>query len=136
MMPGATVHFYRGYNTEVSFTRRTLLAALVGFFLFAAASAARTQLVITQRDSGKTIVVRRSVRAVLRLSHRWRWTQPRVSTNAIRLVRVEYVRDPGFDEWVIDRNHRGIATIRSDGTPSCTSCQTKPRSFRVRLRVR
>ena len=105
----------------------------------AAASAARAgsgPLVITERDSGKRIVLSRPGPAFLRLSNRWLWSKPRVRGTAVRLTRVDYKRDPGYKEWEIERRAPGRAIVTSDGAPNCRGCDRPDRDFRVTLVVR
>jgi hypothetical protein len=96
--------------------------------------------VITQRDTGKTFTVRAGGELTLRLSTRWRWTEPRVKGAAVRLVRVDYFVDPGFLEWEVDARARGSARISAVGhlqdAPSCEPAPCSPRRFRVRVVVR
>src|SRR5215203_1642984 len=80
-------------------------------------------LVIDQADSGKRIVVPPRRPALLRLSNRWLWSSPAVKGSAVRLVRVDYKRDPGFTEWEIRRRRPGTARVTSAGTPNCRSCR-------------
>src|SRR3954447_17079695 len=85
-----------------------------------ASSAVRPPL--TQASSGKTIRLAKGESAILRLSNRWQWGEPRVSSRAVELTPVEYFVNPGFREWTIDGRKRGRATIRSFGAPDCTTC--------------
>jgi hypothetical protein len=71
----------------------------------------------------------------LRLSSRWRWSDPLVSTKAVELTEVNYLVDPGFREWKIDGHRRGRATIRAYGRPSCVRCPLAVRRFAVTLVV-
>jgi hypothetical protein len=90
--------------------------------------------VITQRDSGKEFAVQHGGEAKLRLSHRWRWTAPKVTGRGIvRLVQVDYFVDPGFDEWDVHVLRKGLATITSRGVPACEPCTLEPRTFRVTI---
>ena len=68
--------------------------------------------------------------ATLRLSNRWRWSEPRVSTNAVELTPVEYFVDPGFREWTIDARTSGRATIRSVGKPALLDLRAPDAPFR------
>lgn len=96
---------------------------------------AAVRLPITYRSSGKTFHLAKGESATLRLSNRWRWSMPRVSTNAVELVPVEYFVDPGFREWTIEARARGRATIRSAGKPNCSSCGLEARRFYVTIVV-
>lgn len=105
-----------------------------------AAAAAALALVtasspITQARAGRTFHVGRHGALTLRLSERWLWTEPRVSTAAVELTPVEYFRDPGFREWRVVARAPGRATIRSRGTPACSGCGDSPRSFAVMVVV-
>ncbi len=98
-------------------------------------SAAVSRPPITQRSSGKTFHLAKGESATLRLSNRWHWSTPRVSTDAVELVPVEYFVDPGFREWTIVARARGRATIRSLGKPSCSSCRLEASRFYVTIVV-
>jgi len=93
----------------------------------AASSAVRPPL--TQASSGKTVHLAKGESARLRLSNRWRWSEPHVSSAQVDLTPVEYFVDPGFREWTIDARKPGRATIRSLGRPSCTACASPTRRF-------
>ncbi len=99
----------------------------------AASSAARPP--ITQAASGKVVRLAKGESATLRLSNRWRWSEPRASTDAVELTPVEYFADPGFREWTIDTRKSGRATIRSLGRPHCSTCALTTRRFAVTIDV-
>jgi len=90
---------------------------------------------ITYRSSGKTFHLAKGEGATLRLSNRWRWSTPRVSTRVVDLTPVEYFVDPGFREWAIEAHARGRATIRSFGRPNCWGCDLTARRFSVTIVV-
>jgi hypothetical protein len=108
--------------------------ALAAFLAADAASAPRAP--ITQASSGKTIHVAKRGTLTLRLSNRWRWSEPRVTTRAVRLTPVNYFVDPGFAEWTIEPRKLGRATIRAIGKPNCSECALTTRSFHVTIVVR
>jgi len=107
--------------------------ALVAAPAVAAAPAGRAP--ITQASSGKTFHLAKGQSAKLRLSERWHWSEPSVSTRAVGLTPVEYLVDPGFNEWTVKARKRGLATIRSYGRPNCSSCALAARRFRVTIVV-
>jgi hypothetical protein len=111
-----------------------LACAILVALVLAAPAAGGSRLVITQRDSGKHFTIRRGADVVLRLSHRWRWTSPRIAGKGVRLVRHYFIRDPGYDEWEVKVVGRGIVTITSSGTPACTPCGLATRRFRINVR--
>ena len=101
----------------------------------AVAAAPSGRAPITQASSGKTFHLARGQAAKLRLSERWRWSEPTVSGRAVGLTPVEYLVDPGFKEWTIRARRRGVATIRSYGRPDCSNCTLAARRFRVTIVV-
>jgi predicted secreted protein len=121
--------------------RRAILMITVSLFLLASPASGVTRTVITERDSGKTYGVRNGGKLTLRLSERYRWTGPKASGTAIRLVPVNYVRDPGFHEWTIRAKTPGTARVTAVGWPAeggccCDPGPCSPRLFQVTVRVR
>ena len=106
-----------------------LLTALAAGCVTAVAASSAVRPPITQAASGKTVRLAKGEHAVLRLSNRWRWSEPRVSSNAAELTPVEYLIDPGFREWTIDARKRGRVTISSLGRPNCPACGHATRRF-------
>jgi predicted secreted protein len=111
----------------------TAALALAAAPAVAAAPAGRAP--ITQASSGKTFHLARGQSATLRLSNRWWWSEPSVSSRAVALTPVEYFVDPGFREWTIRARRRGLATIRSYGRTNCSTCTLAARPFRVTIVV-
>jgi hypothetical protein len=110
-----------GYNVWMQ--RKSLLlaaAALAALVAVGASSAAGSP--ITQAASGKVFHLTKGQSATLRLSNRWLWSEPDVSTTGVELTPVEYFVNPGFREWTIDANRIGRATIRAAGRPKCSTC--------------
>ena len=113
-----------------------LVAALVlAAFVAVGASSATGPPLITQASSGKTIHLAKRGSATLRLTNRWNWSDPSVSSKAVVLTPVSYYVDPGFREWTIDARRAGRATIRSIGTARCAHCPVMTRAFRVTIAV-
>ena len=98
------------------------------------ASSAAVRPPITQAASGQTFHLAQGEPATLRLASRWRWSEPRVSSNAVELTPVEYFVDPGFLEWTIEAHRAGRVTISATGT-GCTDCVRASRHFAVTLVV-
>jgi predicted secreted protein len=111
------------------------VAALAVACLAAVAASSATPPPITQRSTGKTFRLTKGGTATLRLSNRWHWSDPTVSTKAVELTPVDYLIDPGFREWTIHAHKVGRATIRSTGKPSCSTCALATRSFHVTVVV-
>jgi hypothetical protein len=124
-----------GYNAAM--TRITpFVAALAVACIAAVAASSASPPPITQRSTGQTFRIAKGATATLRLTNRWRWSEPYTSSNAVKLTPVEYLVDPGFREWTIDAQHRGRATIRAFGRPTCTRCPLAIRRFAVTVVVR
>jgi predicted secreted protein len=114
-----------------------LLVTITACLLVSATASAARQLVITERDSGKTFTVRRGGQLTLRLSSSYRWTGPKVKGRAIRLVPVDYFVDPGFREWEIHAVALGRTRITATGVDqSCSATPCAQRRFRVVVAVR
>jgi predicted secreted protein len=111
------------------------LAAALALGCVAAAASSAARPPITQASSGKVVRLARGENATLRLSNRWRWSEPRAGTDAVELTPVEYLVDPGFREWTIDARRSGRATIRSLGRPNCSTCAVTTRRFAVTIDV-
>jgi predicted secreted protein len=111
-----------------------VLVTITACLLLATTAASATQLVITERDSGKSFTVRRGGTATLRLSGRYRWVGPKVKGRAVRLSPVDYFADPGFREWQVDAVARGRAKITAVGYDPIGD--RVPRRFRVLIVVR
>ena len=112
-----------------------LLAALGLAAILVVGASSATRPPITQASSGKTFHLAKGQSATLRLTNRWRWTEPRASSNAVVLTPVEYYVDPGFREWTIDAKHAGRATIRALGGVACIRCTLEARRFAVTVVV-
>ena len=72
---------------------------------------------------------------------RYSWTRPRVQGTAVRLVPVDYVRDPGFREWLIRGQAVGTARIiavgyADTGDRNCDPGPCSPHLFRITVTVR
>ncbi len=111
------------------------IAAVAVACIVAVAASSATPPPMTQRSTGKTFRLAKGATMSLRLSNRWRWSDPIVSTKAVELTPVAYLIDPGFQEWMIHARKRGSASIRAVGKPNCSTCALATRSFRVTVVV-
>jgi hypothetical protein len=75
-----------------------VIRAAAAAFVIATAGSVKASP-ITQARSGETFHIAIPGALTLRLSERWRWTEPRLTGSAVALTPVEYFRDPGFREW-------------------------------------
>jgi predicted secreted protein len=76
--------------------------------------------VITEEDAGSTVTLPIGGETNLRLSSEYVWNEPGVRGEAVQLARVDYLRDPGFSEWVVTAVAPGKATILAAGEPACS----------------
>jgi hypothetical protein len=106
-----------------------LFSALAIGCVTAVAASSAVRPPITQASSGKTVHLAKGESATLRLSNRWRWSEPHVSSAQVELTPVEYFVDPGFREWTIDARKRGRVTIRALGRPRCSGGARTTRHF-------
>src|SRR4051794_2059577 len=106
-----------------------LLSALALGCVTAVSASSAVRPPLTQASSGTTVRLAKGESAILRLSNRWQWGEPRVSSGAVELTPVEYFVNPGFREWTIDARKRGRATIRAFGRPDCSACGRVTRHF-------
>jgi hypothetical protein len=101
--------------------------------------AAKSRVVLTLRDHGRTIVVARSQRLLLVLGGRYRWSEP-TSGGAIRASEVVSDAPTGAQTWELRALRAGVATLRSLGKPACrptaAGCPETARRYVVELDVR
>jgi len=116
-------------------------ALAAGSIVAAPPAAVHTMPIITLSDSGKTYTVPSGRQLSLRLTHRYRWTSLKVSSTAVRLVPVAYIRDPGYSEWMIRTRAAGTSRISAVGygearVRECDPGPCSPHLFRVTIVVR
>jgi hypothetical protein len=88
---------------------------------------------ITEADSGESFTLMSE--ASLRLSGTYEWSEPTVGGDAVQLVRVDYVQDPGFVEWTVAPVQPGTATIAALGTPACPTPRPCPPPLRFQIEI-
>lgn len=126
-------------NTRV---RRCVPIAVVAasLALLPAAHATRAPKVVTLRNSGGRLTLRKGAQVELRLTERYRWHGPRVRGRAIRLVPIRFFRDPGYLAWTVTARARGKAVVTAAGygfgTRECGPGLCAARLFRVTFVVR
>ena len=94
--------------------------------------------VLTEADSGAAIGLPTGGETSLRLSSDWVWEEPVVDGDAVQLVTVNYLQDPGFSEWVVMAVAPGEATITASGRAACAGedgCADGPQDFQVTITV-
>jgi hypothetical protein len=126
-------------NTDV---RRVVLivAVAASLALLPSALAKRAPRIVTLRNSGARVTLHKGAQVQLRLTERYRWHGPRVRGKAVRLVRIEYVRDPGYLAWTVTTHTRGRTVVTASGygfgTRQCQPGMCAARLFRVIFVVR
>jgi hypothetical protein len=104
------------------------------------AQAATAPRVVTLRDSGRTLTARKGAHLELRLPEDDRWIGPRVRGDAVRLTRIQFVRDPGYLAWSVVAAARGTARVTAVGygesSRSCDPGPCAPKLLRVTFVVR
>jgi hypothetical protein len=87
-------------------------------------------ITLTQADAATDVDIARDsgVPVQVHLSHRWRWSAPRVSGPAT-LQRIDSVTDPGYDAWLVEPTGKGTVSIRAVGRPG-------PRNLKLTIHVR
>lgn len=94
--------------------------------------------VVTEADSGGSFLLSLGSETTLRLSGEYVWSEPRTTGGAVELVRVDYLQDPGFSEWVVEAVRPGTATVAATGRPACAGeegCPEEPARFEVTMTV-
>ena len=76
--------------------------------------------VITEEDSGSTVMLSVGGETNLRLPSEYVWGEPVVRGEAVQVARVDYLQDPGFSEWVVTAVAPGKATLLAAGEPACS----------------
>jgi hypothetical protein len=105
---------------------RTVAAALAAVLLVGAPQ------VIRARDSGKTFRLAVGREVHLRLSHRtWTWSNVKASSRSVKLTRIVFVRDPGYDEWLVRGRAKGRAKISATGQIPCRTSPCPPTPLRL-----
>jgi hypothetical protein len=105
------------------------------------AQAATAPKVVTMRNSGATFTVKKGTELQLRLTERYRWSAPRVRGTAVRLIPIEFIRDPGYLAWSVKARARGKAVVTAVGYGQssgerCDPGPCEPHLFRVTFVVR
>jgi hypothetical protein len=91
-------------------------------------------------DQSVSRPLHRGAQVQLRLTERYRWHGPRVRGKAVRLVPIEYFRDPGYLAWTVTARARGKAVVTAFGygfgARQCGPGLCAARLFRVTFVVR
>ncbi len=90
-----------------------LLSSTVACLALAGAAAGANGSTLSARDSGKTFTLRRGHELTLRLTDSYSWSKPQVRGRSIGLIPVDYIRDPGFQEWTITTHALGTSRVTS-----------------------
>lgn len=95
--------------------------------------------IITQSDGNRVFQLRVGATAQLQLSEGpVSWSDPQVSSPAVRLTPIAFIRDPGYRAWTVTGVTPGQATISAYGQPHCspgTACPMYVQVFQVTVQV-
>jgi predicted secreted protein len=81
--------------------------------------------VVTEADNGHTVQLLAGGAALLRLSSRYTWSEPRVTGSAVRIAGGAR-GGPDYEEWTISAVSAGQAKVGAAGRPRCTPGQLCP----------
>ena len=75
--------------------------------------------VLTMTDHGRTVSLSVGESVSLQLAPPWVWETPTVRGSAVQVYPVDYVTDPGYQEWIIQAVRPGESTLRAVGDANC-----------------
>ena len=117
-----------------------ILAVAASLALLPAALAKRAPKIVTLRNSGARFTLHKGAEVQLRLTERYRWRGPHVRGRAVRLVPIQFFRDPGYLAWTVTARARGKSVVTASGygfgTRECGPGLCAARLFRVTFVVR
>ena len=118
-----------------------IAAIAATFVVLSGAEAAVAPKIVTMRHNGATFTMRKGAHRELRLTERYRWAGLRVKGSAIRAVRIDFFRDPGYLAWDLIAQARGKAVVTAvaygaNRPGSCDPGPCSPHLFRVAFVVR
>lgn len=91
---------------------------------------------MTESDDGQLFTLALGQEASLRLDSAWLWDQPALDGAAVELTPVDYLVDPGVQEWLVTGVSGGAATLTAHGEPNCADqAACPPRAVRIAFRV-
>ena len=126
------------------------LAASIGIFVVVAGCAGQsgtstsdchvttmsaTKQVVTEIDSGRCLRLVMGQTAELRLKGTYRWSTAQASGEAVELVPIEFLRDPGYSAWEVRAVRPGTSAISTSGTCAVTGCAKPTLAFKLTIAV-
>ena len=84
-----------------------------------------TITVITEVDSGRCFNLAVDRTGELRLTEQYQWSEPKLSGDAVQLILMNALVDPGYSAWEIRARRSGTTTISASGVCAVANC-TKP----------
>src|SRR5713101_2503470 len=78
-------------------------------------SASGTKPVVTEVDGGRCVKLAVGGSAELRLTENYRWSAPQLSGDAVELIPIAFLRDPGYSAWEIRGMRSGTSAISASG---------------------
>ncbi|HXN05020.1 MAG TPA: hypothetical protein VN895_09335 [Candidatus Acidoferrum sp.] len=91
--------------------------------------------VVTEIDGGRCLKLVVGRTAELRLTGTYRWNTPQFSGNAVEVIPIAFLRDPGYSAWEVRAMRSGTLAISASGTCVATDCATPTLAFSVTIAV-
>ena len=126
------------------------LAASIGIFVAVAGCAGQsrtstsdchgtptsaTKQVVTEVDGGGCLTLVMGQMAELRLAGAYRWSAPQSSGNAVELIPIAFLRDPGYSAWEVRAMRPGTSAISATGTCAAAGCAKPTLAFNLTIAV-
>jgi len=73
--------------------------------------------------------------AELRLTGTYRWSTAQASGEAVELVPIAFLRDPGYSAWEVRAVRPGTSAIYASGTCAVAGCAKPTLAFKLTITV-
>jgi hypothetical protein len=112
------------------YSRVVIAVAALSLAVLSGAQARPAPKIVTLRNSGQTLTMKKGREVQLRLTERYQWVGPLVRGKAVRLTEINFFVDPGYRAWTVTARRLGKAVVSAVGHGTTT------RRFRVTFVVR
>jgi predicted secreted protein len=94
-----------------------------------------TKPVVTESDGGRCLKLPVGQTAELRLAGNYRWSTPQSSGDAVELIPIAFLRDPGYSAWEVRAMRSGTSAISASGTCLPADCAKPSLAFSLTIVV-
>jgi predicted secreted protein len=94
-----------------------------------------TKPVVTEIDGGHCLKLEVGRTAELRLTGTYRWSKPQFSGDAVELIPIAFLRDPGYSAWEVRAIRSGTSAISASGTCVAADCAKLTLALSVTIAV-